>query len=197
MILSTAFQLKRQTTHSLSRSRSSLNMNCLAIFGGTGLTGRECVYQALKQDMRVIVLARDPSRMLVPSGSGGSLAESPLKDEKLTVLQGDVTDQSAVDKVFESEPGITGVVVALGGKTKDVGPTMLTDGTTCIINSMKAKSGAKRIAVVTSIGAGDSEKQAPLFFKALMYTVMRGIFEDKNNQEALFTKPSGPGSDLE
>lgn len=28
-------------------------------------------------------------------------------------------------------------------------------------------------------------------------TVMSGIFKDKNNQEALFTKPGGVGSDLE
>ena len=71
---------------------------------------------------------------------------------------------------------VTGVVVALGGKTKDVGPTMLTDGTTCIINACK-KYGVKRIAVVTSIGAGDSENQAPFFFKMHMWTVMKGIFE--------------------
>lgn len=32
---------------------------------------------------------------------------------------------------------LVGVVVALGGKTKEVGPSMLTDGTTNIINGMK------------------------------------------------------------
>jgi len=119
-----------------------------------------------------------------------------------------------VDSVFESDPDISGVIVALGGKTKDVGPTMLTDGTSCIVSAMKNKSTAKRIAVVTSIGgnllllishviltelhsAGDSENQAPFFFKALMFTVMKGIFEDKNNQEKLFLSPTGPGYDLE
>ena len=59
---------------------------------------------------------------------------------------------------------------------------MLTDGTENIVTSMKRK-GLKRIAVVTSIGAGDSENQAPFFFKVLMMTVMKGIFTDKNNQE--------------
>jgi hypothetical protein len=33
-----------------------------------------------------------------------------------------------VDRVFEGK-GVTGAVVCLGGKTKDVGKTMLTDGT--------------------------------------------------------------------
>ena len=59
---------------------------------------------------------------------------------------------------------------------------MLTDGTTNVINAMKDK-GVKRLAVVTSIGAGDSENQAPLMFKVLMWTVMKKIFEDKNAQE--------------
>lgn len=32
---------------------------------------------------------------------------------------------------------------------------------------------------------------------ALMYTVMSGIFKDKNNQEGVFLKPGAPGADLE
>jgi hypothetical protein len=50
------------------------------------------------------------------------------------------------------------VVIALGGKSADVGETMLTDGTANVIAEMK-KKGVKRISVVTSIGAGDSEGQ--------------------------------------
>lgn len=86
--------------------------------------------------------------------------------------------------------------IALGGRSKDVGPTMLTDGTKNIINSMK-KFGVKRVSVVTSIGIGDSEKKAPWSFRLLMATVMRKTKADKNNQEQLFTSPDGPGHDLE
>ena len=82
--------------------------------------------------------------------------------------------------VFEKD--IDGVIVALGGKTSDVGDTMLTDGTNNIMAAMKDK-GVKRIAVVTSIGAGNSKDQAPFAFKILMMTVMKKIFTDKNNQE--------------
>ena len=91
---------------------------------------------------------------------------------------------------------VTGVVVSLGGKTKDVGKTMLTDGTLNVINAMKSAN-VQRVAVVTSIGAGDSADQAPLVFRILMSTVMRSIFTDKNNQEQLFLGPGGPGRDLE
>jgi hypothetical protein len=85
----------------------------------------------------------------------------------------------------------------LGGRTKDVGPTLLSDGTNCIVKAMKAKSQAKRIAAITVIGTGDSEKQAPLKFKILMHTVMRGIFADKNRQEKIFLDKNGAGHDLE
>jgi NAD(P)-dependent dehydrogenase (short-subunit alcohol dehydrogenase family) len=176
----------------------SAALGTIAVFGGTGLLGRECVYQALKANHKVVVLARDPSKMLIPTGAGGADADKPLVDDRLRIITGDVTNQDDVNKVFQSADDITGVIVALGGRTKDVGPTMLTDGTSCIIRAMKTFSPlTKRIAVVTSIGTGDSEKQAPWTFRALMYTVMRKTFADKNNQEQLFTLPTGPGHDLE
>ena len=105
---------------------------------------------------------RNPSKLKIPAGSGGSSAGKPLTDPKLTVIAGDVTKKADVDKVFE--PPIDGVIIALGGKTSDVGETMLTDGTKNVIAAMK-ENGVKRLAVVTSIGAGDSENQAPFMFK--------------------------------
>lgn len=165
----------------------------IAVFGATGGVGSEVVYQTLAKGEAVTCLVRDKARLNIPEGSGGAQAGQPISGAH--VVQGTVTSQSDVDSVFEGQD-VTGVVVALGGKTKDVGPTMLTDGTTCIVNACK-KYGVKRIAVVTSIGAGDSENQAPFFFKMLMWTVMKGIFEDKNNQEALFLGPGGIGKDLE
>lgn len=178
----------------LLRPGSKLPRASLAVFGATGLTGREAVYQALSRGEEVVALARDPSKLLVPKGSGGDAADSLLSNPKLTVVQGDVTKQEDVDKVITSD--VTGVLVSLGGKTADVGETMLTDGTSNIIRAMK-NVGTKRVAVVTSIGAGDSEDQAPFFFKMLMWTMMKKIFVDKNNQEALFTAPGSLGADLE
>jgi hypothetical protein len=46
---------------------------------------------------------------------------------------------------------------------------MLSEGTSAVVNAMKRLTKAKRIAVVTSIGAGSSENQAPLMFK-VVYT---------------------------
>ena len=169
------------------RSDSTLCMKTIAVIGASGLTASECVYQALKRGCDVVGLTRNPSNMKIPAGSGGSSAGQPLSDPKLKMIGGDVTKKADVDKVFEGP--VDGVVIALGGKTADVGETMLTDGTTNVIEAMK-QNNVKRLTVVTSIGAGDSENQAPFMFKVLMWTAMKKIFTDKNNQEEV-TQKSG------
>eukprot|EP00629_Pelagomonadales_sp_RCC1024_P003559 CAMPEP_0119262334 /NCGR_PEP_ID=MMETSP1329-20130426/2096_1 /TAXON_ID=114041 /ORGANISM="Genus nov. species nov., Strain RCC1024" /LENGTH=262 /DNA_ID=CAMNT_0007261969 /DNA_START=90 /DNA_END=875 /DNA_ORIENTATION=+ len=164
----------------------------VAVFGATGLTGREATHQLLARGTAVRALCRDPAKLLTPLGSTGK--EEPAEDANLFKFKGTVDSAADVEKVFESGD-VEGVIIALGGKTKDVGPTMLEDGTRCIIDAMK-KYNVKRVSVVTSIGAGDSKDQAPFVFKILMATVMSSIFTDKNNQEALFAA-GGPGADLE
>lgn len=166
-------------TAASSRASTSLDAT-IAVIGASGLTASECVYQALQEGDTVVGLTRS-GKVAVPKGSGGSDADKPLANDNLTVIAGDVTNPADVAKVFDGRD-IDGVIVALGGKTSDVGETMLTDGTANVISSMKEK-GVKRLAVVTSIGAGDSENQAPFFFKILMMTAMKKIFNDKNNQE--------------
>ena len=89
----------------------------IAVFGASGLTSQECIYQALKDGDTVIGLTRNPSNVKVPKGSGGADADQPLVDPKLTVIGGDVTNAADVAKVFEND--IDGVIVALGGKTSD------------------------------------------------------------------------------
>lgn len=162
-------------------------MKNIAVIGASGLTSTECIYQALKDGHKVVGLTRNSSNVKIPAGSGGADAGISYSDPNLKIISGDVTKMSDVEKVFEDE--IDGVIVALGGKTSDVGETMLTDGTKNVIAAMKDK-GVKRLSVVTSIGAGDSENQAPFFFKVLMWTAMKKIFTDKNNQEEA-TRNSG------
>ena len=117
------------------------------------------------------------SRLSAPQGA-------PFASDKLAVTQGSVTNKADVDAVFAAQK-VSGVVIALGGKTSDVGPTMLQDGTANVIAAMKAND-VKRISVVTTIGAGDSMEQAPWAFRLLMMTVMSSIMADKNKQEELF-----------
>jgi len=158
--------------------RRVVTNEAIAVFGGSGQLGSEVVYQTLQQGEAVATLVRDKSKLVVPKGSGGALAGQPLTGA--FVVEGTVTSQEDVDRVFANND-ITGAVVCLGGKTKNVGKTMLFDGTACVVDACK-RFGVKRIAVVTSIGCGSSESQAPFFFKILMKTMMSSIFADKNKQ---------------
>jgi putative NADH-flavin reductase len=190
-----AFQLSAHTPSSVPRA--SIIQNSVAVFGASGGTGSEAVLQALQRGESVTCLVRDRSKLKAPrtvddfvEGSMQGFSEST--NDKMNVVQGSVTNRADVDKVFEGQD-VTGVVVALGGKTSDVGKTMLQDGTANIVAACKA-NGVKRISVVTTIGAGDSMDQAPWAFRLLMMTVMSSIMADKNEQERVVTSA---GSDLE
>ena len=124
----------------------------VAVFGATGLTGRECTHQLLERGVPVRALCRDPAKLLTPLGSTGK--EDLVENDQLYKYKGSVTDAAVraqrpgcarrwraveqlrdgiptqdVEKVFEGGD-VEGVIISLGGKTKDVGPTMLTDGAT-------------------------------------------------------------------
>ena len=78
--------------------RAAVSPQCsIAVFGGTGGTGGEAVFQALGRGESVVTLARDPSKMTVPEGSGGSSAGNPLTNDELTVFKGSVTNKADVD----------------------------------------------------------------------------------------------------
>ena len=97
----------------------------VAVFGATGLTGRECTHQLLERGVPVRALCRDPAKLLTPLGSTGK--EDLVENDQLYKYKGSVTSAADVEKVFEGGD-VEGVIISLGGKTKDVGPTMLTDG---------------------------------------------------------------------
>jgi len=164
----------------------------IAVFGASGGMGSEAVLQALERGEDVTCLVRDSTKLKAPRTAAGFTEGAPFGSDKLTVATGSVTNKADVEKVFEGKD-VTGVVVALGGKTKDVGATMLQDGTANIIAVMKA-NGVKKISVVTTIGAGDSMDQAPWAFRLLMMTVMSSIMADKNAQENVITSS---GADLD
>jgi FlaA1/EpsC-like NDP-sugar epimerase len=81
--------------------RGRLLMKTVIVFGATGKTGSEVVFQALKSGRNVVALARDPSKMLIPKGSGGDQAGRLFESSKLKVVKGSVTDPLAVRNVFE------------------------------------------------------------------------------------------------
>lgn len=144
----------------------------LAVFGATGGTGRQIVEQALAQSHTVAALVRDPAKL-------------PLQNEGLTLIQGNVLDRAAVDRTVA---GAGAVFISLGNTSNNPNQ-VVSQGTEVIVAAMQA-AGVKRLIVITSLGVGDSKDQVPFFFKALMATAMRGVFQDKEAQEKL-VKESG------
>jgi len=181
-------------------TRAPAPVSTVAVFGASGRTGSEVVLQALQRGEKVSCLVRDRTRLKAPRDhpemglrKDSMMNFSPTTNDKMSTIEGSVLNREDVNAVFEGKD-ITGVVVVLGGKTREVGVTLCQDGTKQIIAACK-EHGAKRISVVTTVGAGDTMDQAPWTFKILMKTMMQKIVDDKNAQEALFFE--GPGDDLE
>ena len=58
----------------------------VAVFGATGLTGRECTHQLLERGVPVRALCRDPAKLLTPLGSTGK--EELVENEQLYKYKG-------------------------------------------------------------------------------------------------------------
>lgn len=137
----------------------------IALFGGTGGTGREVLLQALEQGHRVQALARTPARL--PAGRDG-----------LTVIPGDVLAPPAVAACVAGADAAICVLGTRGGEPIEA------RGTQVILAAMQAQ-GVRRLIAVTSLGVGDSRDQIPFFFKVMMQLGLRKIMAAKEEQERL------------
>ncbi len=109
----------------------------LAVFGGTGKTGRLVVEQALAAGHEVAVLARNPAKLTI-------------QNPHLHMVQGDVQDTA---KVLETVTGADAVISALGPTTNR--PLFeVSKGMTNIIAAMR-QSGARRLIVTAGAGVRD------------------------------------------
>jgi len=106
----------------------------VAIFGGTGQTGRFVVEKALAAGHEVKVLARTPSKLA-------------LQHENLHVLAGDVLDAERVDEVITG----TDAVISILAPPSNEPTYIISQGMENIIDAMK-RHGVQRI--VASAGAG-------------------------------------------
>lgn len=148
----------------------------IAVFGATGKTGIQVVQQALDQGLGVKAFVRDPQKMTI-------------KNDKLSLVQGDVVKPEAVDAGVE---GVGAVIVALGPKP-DAGNVMA-EGTANIVSSMK-KHNVKRLIVQSSYPmSGSAEGKAFLRSRGMtdeqIATMLQPAIDDKVKQESE-TRESG------
>jgi uncharacterized protein YbjT (DUF2867 family) len=138
----------------------------IALFGATGGTGRQVLAQALEQGHELAALVRDPAKL------------GPHRSD-VTVIEGDVLDQSRVDACID---GADAVICVLGShKNRD---PIEARGTVPILDAMQ-RLGVRRLIAVTSLGVGDSADQLAAPFRLFMKLTIGGIMKAKEEQERL------------
>ncbi len=135
----------------------------LAVFGGTGHTGRYLVEQALQQGHTVTALARDPSRLTV--------------HERLRPVSGDVRDTEIVNQVIA---GSNAVLSALGQRRW--GSTVCTDGMRTVLPAMNAQ-GVRRLVAISGYGVADSRHRN--LYVTIARVAIRSLMRDKEGMETL------------
>jgi len=130
-------------------------MKQIALFGGSGRTGKQFLGQALEKGYTIKALVRNPGKITI---------EHP----QLTVLQGGVLKAEDVERTVEG----TDVVVSLFGHVKDSPEWLQTDGTRHIVESMKRQN-VDRIISLSGGGLPFPEKDEP----KLIDRIIRGIMK--------------------
>ena len=84
----------------------------IAVFGGTGVTGRLLIAQALDEGDSVTAYARHPEKLA-------------LVNDRLTVVEGELSDAAAIERAVGGAAGKAGSIAVrpLAGGKKGQGPT--------------------------------------------------------------------------
>ena len=122
----------------------------LAIFGGTGKTGRLVVEQALAAGQHVTVLARNPAKLTT-------------QNPNLRIVQGDVQDPA---QVLAAITGADAVISALG-PTSNKPLFEVSKGMNNIIAAMR-QAGVKRLIVTAGAGVREEMDQPKLADKLIV-----------------------------
>ncbi|WP_287898967.1 NAD(P)-binding oxidoreductase [Arthrobacter sp.] len=133
-------------------------MTTLLVLGGSGRTGVHVLRQAVERGHRVRALVRKPGAFEAPEG--------------VELIVGTPAD---IDDLRRAAEGADAVVSALNNSrasdnpwSKPVSPPhFMTDATRSVLTVM-AENGIRRIAVASTLGAGDSWRTLNPLFKALI-----------------------------
>ncbi|MGK7394918.1 MAG: NAD(P)-dependent oxidoreductase [Candidatus Cyclobacteriaceae bacterium M3_2C_046] len=127
----------------------------IALFGATGLTGKQFLKLAVAKGYQVKALVRNPAKLEEAS-------------DLLTVIKGDVLDQENVNQTVKD----TDLVVSLFGHVKDSPKWLQTDGTKNIVKAMHT-FGLQRIISLSGGGLPFPEKDQPKIPDHLIRLIMK------------------------
>ena len=138
------------------------------VFGATGSVGSQLADQALEQGHEVSAFVRDPAAL-------------ELTNPRLSVIQGNVLDYSAVE---EAVRGSDEVLSALG-TPMTTHNNVRSQGTRNIVTAMETTR-VSRLVSLSSMGIGDSRHMLPKFYKYfLVPLLLRQGFAEHELQERL------------
>lgn len=127
----------------------------IALFGGTGRTGKHVLEMALAGGHSVRMLARRPESVTVAS-------------DRLTVVAGDVLDLAAVNRTVAGSD----VVVSVFGHVKGSPATVQADGTRNIVGAMQ-QEGVMRIISLSGGGLPSEQFDRPKAADKLIRILLR------------------------
>ena len=140
------------------------------VIGAAGKTGRLVVDRALAAGHSVKTLVHDTE----------ALASHPFA-EGVQIVQGDVHDPDAVRKAVST---CDAVIDTLGGKKPFLRTDLESSAARVVLAAMK-DAGARRLVVISVLGAGNSGHQSPFWYEHLFLpTFLHGALPDKNAMEA-------------
>ncbi len=151
-------------------------MTTLLVLGGSGRTGIHVLRQAVERGHRVRALVRNPAALDAPEG--------------VELVAGTPAD---IDDLRRAADGVDAVVSALNNSrasdnpwAKSVSPpNFMTDATRDMLTVMNEK-GIRRIAVASTLGAGDSWPSLNPLFKTLIRTSgIRHGYNDHHGVDAV------------
>lgn len=120
-----------------------MQMITIAVFGGSGRTGRHVLEQALDAGYSVRALVRRATSITVSS-------------PRLVVIEGDVLDPVSVEATVAGAD----VVISVFGQIKGSPPSLQADGTRNIVRAMQ-KADVRRIVSLSGGGLPFPEKDRP------------------------------------
>ncbi len=130
-------------------------MKKIALFGGTGQTGKIFLEEAIKAGHFVNVLARDTNKVTI-------------RDSRIMVLEGDVLNLTDVEQVIQG----TDIIVSLFGHVKNSPEWLQTNGTKNIVAAAK-KYGVDEVISLSGGGLPFPEKDEPKFADKMIRLIMK------------------------
>lgn len=150
---------------------------CIAVFGASGLVGKELVSAALARGVGVKALYRPGSE--------------PQKNDGLEIITGQLTNESDVRRTLE---GAIGAICVYGPRlSRGNDPEPFTADATAIIIAEMKKLGMRRIVVQTGAMAGGDSPNWSWFVRRFVRSYRKNFprsDKDRDAQEAV-TKSSG------